>query len=159
MYTLQKKKKAHTGKYQSQEKNLSFSKRTLINPYVPFYSFSKNLIFVTFLNSFPWICAPNTSCYHLNKITANYHWKQRWMNGWRWIINNRYQDQHMKKKNEGNLDRMGAIHLNFSIHTFIVYCFSLFFYSVTNQFKHTNCMSWIIGITGFITRVPWHITK
>jgi hypothetical protein len=76
MYTLQKKN-AHTGKYQSQEKNLSFSKKTLINPYVPFYSFSKNPIFVTFLNSFPWIYAPKASCYNLNKIAASYHWKQR----------------------------------------------------------------------------------
>jgi hypothetical protein len=60
----------------------------------------------------------------------------------------------MKNEKEGNLDIMGVIHLNFSLHAFIMYCFSLFFYYVTNQFKHTNCLSWIVGITDFITRVP-----
>jgi len=53
----------------------------------------------------------------LPTITEN---RGGWM-GWRWIINGRYQDQQMKKENEGNLDRMGVIHPNFSLHTFVLF--------------------------------------
>ena len=67
MYSLQQKKTSHRQISISREKPFILQKNPTL--YVAFYSFSKNLISITFLNSSPLICAPKVSFSKTSYVT------------------------------------------------------------------------------------------